>query len=117
MKAKIEKQIQAKTYNGSQSIYHTAIFQLSHTEMHRDPVRMVKKVKIEIRRDSYDRQSYARILVWNEAWIPVTSLDWKAAKSEAIFEQKKVETLSNSEIQYLTDDTNELLELASEIIF
>jgi len=59
---------------GSQSINYDSIVRVTHFSPPQD---VTKKLRIEIKRDSYDNQSHARISVWStatESWSMVASL-------------------------------------------
>ncbi len=119
MKAKIysatgTETIQEKVFKGTQSLNFTGIYKVNGP---RDLA--PEKFKVEIKRDSYDFQSYAKVSVWNETngWMHVASLNFKECESSAIFSQTKPDDLTVEGIDFLGTDTEELLEMAKEIVF
>jgi hypothetical protein len=106
--------IQEKLFNGTQSLEFTGIYSITA------PVtKKVAKIRVDIKRDSYDNQSYAKISTWNETngWLPVTSLNFKTTATSSIFYQTKADKLTGSDIDKIGTDTEELIELAMAVIF
>jgi hypothetical protein len=103
--------IQEKYRNTNQAILFTGIYELiSKTGIH-------SKVMVDIKNDSYDAQSYAKIQTWTPAgWVFVTSLNWKDTRSQEIFNQKKVESFTTREFRAFQADKDQLLVLADKII-
>lgn len=103
-----EKLIQEKINKGSQSLNYSAIYKLEKS----------KKVQILIKRDSYDRQSYAKIELFDGAkWNYLASLNWNETSSQEIFYQTAPDDLRTQEIEMIAEDVLALLDLASEILF
>lgn len=114
-KAANTKTIQEKVTRGSQSVNFTGIYNLKRAIQ---GTKVEKKVRVLIKRDSYDNQSYAKIQVWdhNQGWNFVTSLDFTTAHSHGIFAYESA-IQKPQVIDALGNDTEELIELATEIIF
>lgn len=98
-------------YNGRQSVVFEGICKITKEKIN-------KKIRILIKKDSYDFQSYAKIQYWDGSeWKHVTSLDWNKTKSKELFHNKNVDELTTLERSHITSDKNELIKIAEEIIF
>ena len=106
-------QIQSKYYNRQQqSLNFEGLFKIKHKDQ-------TAKVRVLIKIDSYDFQSYATIDTWDgqKGWLATASLNWKDTNVRDIFNQKEAENLTTHEFRLFEQDTNTLLQLAKEIIF
>jgi hypothetical protein len=64
------------------------------------------KYRIEIRKDSYDPQSYGKVSYWNGQWIFVHSIKHPSMKTRVL----------RAEMKDFQDDGNSLLETARKIV-
>lgn len=102
-----EKLIQETLTNGSQSLNYKAVLNLNG-----------KKVQVLIKRDSYDRQSYAKIELFDGTqWNYLASLAWDETSTQEIFYQTKADELRSEETEMIAEDVVALLDLANEILF
>ena len=105
--------IQERLYNGPQSINFEGIYKIKEE-------RFTAKLRVLIKRDSYDSQSCAEVQSWggsDKGWVFVASLDITECDSHQLFYQTKAENLKGQEIDWIGTDTDQLIELAKEIIF
>lgn len=104
--------IDEKFSNGTQSVRFSGIYRISYLDY------PIEKVKVSLKRDSYDFQSYAQISVWTKKkWSYVTSLAWEKTETKGIFYQKNALSLNYQEKEMIRQDTYELIDLAAKIIF
>lgn len=105
------KMITEKLYNGSQSILFEGIYKVSVENV-------THKIRVLIKRDSYDMQSHAKAQFWSGSeWNHIVSLEWDKTKSKELFCYKKVDEFTESEKIRIMADKKELIELTKEIIF
>jgi hypothetical protein len=105
--------IQERLYNGPQSINFEGIYKIKEE-------RFTTKLRVLIRRDSSDSQGCAEVQSWggsDKGWVFVASLDITECDSHQLFYQTKAENLKGQEIDWIGTDTDQLIELAKEIIF
>ena len=105
--------ISEETRKGQQSIIYTSLLKISHKDE-------TKKMKIFIKRDSYDFQSEATISVWStatESWNKVASIP---CTKEHIYYQVSIygDDYSNgTAARRMKIEAGNLINLAAEIVF
>lgn len=109
--------IHEKIFNGSQSVNYTGLWKISESGQ-------TQKLRVLIKRDSYDSQSYAKVQLWDGSqWNFVTSLDWDKSKSKGIFNYDNVSEFEVTRRngldarELLNKDAQQLIDLAAEIIY
>jgi len=105
------KTIEKEYFNGRQSVEFKGIYEYKG-----------HKLKINIDIDSYDFQSSARIYIFHPQelkWNVLQSIHYnrmESAKDGAVFYQRKVDKLKESEKRAIQEDINELLRKAKKIL-
>lgn len=103
-KSKVQT-LDERTWQGSQSWNFEGVYRL---------IGSPHKLRVSIKRDSYNAQSHARIEIWSQAelkWNFVRALPWEQTTTFGTFAYQN----SAPTAEFATD-TQELLELAADIV-
>jgi len=105
--------ISEETRKGQQSIIYTSLLKISHKDE-------TKKMKIFIKRDSYDSQSEATISVWStatESWNKVASIPCTEAHTYNRISVYSDDFETGHAAMRMKIEAGNLINLAAEIIF
>ena len=104
------KQINRMFSKGSQSVEYKAVY--SHNG---------NKVRLEIKKDSHDQQSYGKVYAWDKnslKWNLIDSIPYANLRvvKDKVFHLREISDLTNKELAAFEEDKKILKQLAKDVL-